>query len=165
MILIYIYITILVAILMNVREALEVTESWEDDAQNQLNQRILPILVASLDYNIHTEAEKIIAALQSGVSDLGRLLWGLAAKLKRIECEQGRGFDGDCAYPQASFDKRRSKWSLNEGRAAMCTRVLFTSRAQEYIEDAERHLSTLQLSLELLSTMCIVEDGEGKKEV
>ena len=48
----------------------EVAESWEErqDSHNELNKAILPILVASLNFDIQEAAEKAIAAAKSGVS-------------------------------------------------------------------------------------------------
>ncbi|KAI8138967.1 armadillo-type protein [Fennellomyces sp. T-0311] len=56
------------AILCNIREVVEVTESWEErqDSHNELNKAILPILAASLNFDIQEAAEKAIAAAKSG---------------------------------------------------------------------------------------------------
>ncbi|KAF7721012.1 hypothetical protein EC973_005562 [Apophysomyces ossiformis] len=56
------------AILMNLREVLRVSTSWDDekDPLNELNKTVLPILVASLDYDIQAAAQQTLAAVQSG---------------------------------------------------------------------------------------------------
>ncbi|CAO3598218.1 unnamed protein product [Absidia cylindrospora] len=56
------------AILMNIKEVVQLTGSWDDerDAMTELNKIVLPILVASLDYDIQEAAEKTVTALQSG---------------------------------------------------------------------------------------------------
>ncbi|KAI8083106.1 armadillo-type protein [Halteromyces radiatus] len=56
------------AILMNVKEVVQLSGSWDDDrdALGELNKKIIPILVASLDYDIQAAAEKSVAAVQSG---------------------------------------------------------------------------------------------------
>ncbi|KAG0166448.1 hypothetical protein DFQ28_007283 [Apophysomyces sp. BC1034] len=56
------------AILMNVREVLRVSGSWDDekDPLNELNKTVLPILISSLDYDIQAAAEQSLAAVQSG---------------------------------------------------------------------------------------------------
>ncbi|ORZ14795.1 armadillo-type protein [Absidia repens] len=56
------------AILMNVKEVVQLTGSWDDerDALTELNKIILPILVSSLDFDIQQAAEKTLAALSSG---------------------------------------------------------------------------------------------------
>ncbi|KAI8336346.1 armadillo-type protein [Chlamydoabsidia padenii] len=56
------------AILMNVKEVVQLSGSWDDerDALTELNKTVLPILVASLDYDIQAAAEKTVTATQSG---------------------------------------------------------------------------------------------------
>lgn len=53
---------------MNVKEVVQFSGSWDDerDGLAELNKTVLPILVASLDYDIQGAAEKSVAAIQSG---------------------------------------------------------------------------------------------------
>jgi hypothetical protein len=53
---------------MNVKEVVQISGSWDDesDALAELNKMVLPILVASLDYDVQAAAEKSVAAIQSG---------------------------------------------------------------------------------------------------
>ena len=59
-----------VATLLNVREAVQSTGSWdeENDPIAEMNKSILPILADSLNYDIEQAAEECIKAVNSGVS-------------------------------------------------------------------------------------------------
>ncbi|KAI7856788.1 armadillo-type protein [Circinella umbellata] len=56
------------AILSNIREVVLATETWEEgqDGSSELNKILLPILSASLNFDIQEAAEKSIAAVKSG---------------------------------------------------------------------------------------------------
>ncbi|CAO3617277.1 unnamed protein product [Cunninghamella blakesleeana] len=56
------------AILMNLKEVVQLSGSWDDDRDSlsELNKTILPILVSSLDFDIQEAANQTIAAIQSG---------------------------------------------------------------------------------------------------
>ncbi|KAI7877836.1 ARM repeat-containing protein [Lichtheimia hyalospora FSU 10163] len=56
------------AILVNIRDAVQVAEFWDEgqDGASELNKLILPVLVASLNYDIQEAAEKTNAAVSSG---------------------------------------------------------------------------------------------------
>lgn len=58
---------------MNVREVIQMAESWDDkqDGSSELNKTVLPILVSALEYDIQEAAEKTLAAVRSGVSQVG----------------------------------------------------------------------------------------------
>lgn len=66
----YLYMFSSIAILVNIRDAVQVAEFWDEgqDGANELNKLILPVLVASLNYDIQEAAEKTSAAVTSGVS-------------------------------------------------------------------------------------------------
>lgn len=55
---------------MNVREVIQMTETWDEGqeaAGSELVRKVLPILIASLEFNIQEAAEKSIEAAKSGV--------------------------------------------------------------------------------------------------
>ncbi|KAI7904755.1 armadillo-type protein [Cokeromyces recurvatus] len=56
------------AILMNVREVVQLSGSWADehDALEELNKIVMPILISSLDFDIQKAAEETKQALNSG---------------------------------------------------------------------------------------------------
>ncbi|GAA5801878.1 hypothetical protein HPULCUR_007335 [Helicostylum pulchrum] len=56
------------AILMNVREVVQLSGSWDDerDALGELNKTVMPILIASLDYDIQQAAEEVKQVIESG---------------------------------------------------------------------------------------------------
>ncbi|KAI9266494.1 armadillo-type protein [Phascolomyces articulosus] len=56
------------AILTNIREVVLATETWEEgqDGSSELNKTLLPVLTASLNFDIQEAAEKAIAAVKSG---------------------------------------------------------------------------------------------------
>lgn len=58
------------AILMNVREVVQLSGPWDDerDALGELNKTVLPILTTSLDFNIQKAAEEVKQIIESGVS-------------------------------------------------------------------------------------------------
>lgn len=55
---------------MNVREVVQLSGSWDDerDALGELNKTVMPILIASLDYDIQQAAEEVKQVIESGVS-------------------------------------------------------------------------------------------------
>ena len=55
----------------NIREVVLATETWEEgqDGSSELNKILLPILSASLNFDIQEAAEKASAAVKSGVSN------------------------------------------------------------------------------------------------
>lgn len=55
---------------MNVREVVQLSGSWDDerDALGELNKTVMPILIASLDYDIQHAAEEVKQVIESGVS-------------------------------------------------------------------------------------------------
>lgn len=59
-----------IAILMNVREVVQLSGSWDDerDALGELNKTVMPILISSLDVDIQKAAEETKQAIESGVS-------------------------------------------------------------------------------------------------
>jgi hypothetical protein len=59
------------AILMNVREVVQLSGSWDDerDALGELNKTVMPILIASLDFDIQKAAEEVKQIIESGVSN------------------------------------------------------------------------------------------------
>lgn len=59
-----------IAILMNVREVVQLSGSWDDerDALGELNKIIMPILIISLDYDIQNAANEVKQIIESGVS-------------------------------------------------------------------------------------------------
>lgn len=63
-------ISCFIAILVNIRDAVQVAEFWDEgqDGASELNKLILPVLVASLNYDIQEAATKTTAAVTSGVS-------------------------------------------------------------------------------------------------
>ncbi|KAI8094205.1 armadillo-type protein [Thamnidium elegans] len=56
------------AILMNVREVVQLSGSWDDerDALGELNKTVMPILIASLDYDIQQASEEVKQVIESG---------------------------------------------------------------------------------------------------
>lgn len=56
------------AILMNVREVVQLSGSWDDerDALGELNKIIMPILIISLDYDIQNAANEVKQIIESG---------------------------------------------------------------------------------------------------
>ncbi|KAI9312969.1 armadillo-type protein [Dichotomocladium elegans] len=56
------------AILVNIREAIQFTEFWDegDDGASELNKMILPVLVESLNYDIQEAVRQVIHAVESG---------------------------------------------------------------------------------------------------
>ncbi|KAI9364803.1 armadillo-type protein [Pilaira anomala] len=56
------------AILMNVREVVQLSGSWDDerDALGELNKTVMPILIASLDYDIQNASEQVKQVIESG---------------------------------------------------------------------------------------------------
>lgn len=65
----------LIAILMNVREVVQLSGSWDDerDALGELNKTVMPILIASLEFDIQKAAEEVKQIIESGVSRRGNL--------------------------------------------------------------------------------------------
>jgi len=59
-----------IAILMNVREVVQLSGSWDDerDALGELNKTVMPILISSLDFDIQKAAEESKQIIDSGVS-------------------------------------------------------------------------------------------------
>lgn len=55
---------------MNVREVVQLSGSWDDerDALGELNKTVMPILIASLDYDIQNASEQVKQVIESGVS-------------------------------------------------------------------------------------------------
>lgn len=58
-----------IAILMNVREVVQLSGSWDDerDALGELNKTVMPILISSLDFDIQKAAEETKQTIDSGV--------------------------------------------------------------------------------------------------
>ncbi|CAO3613695.1 unnamed protein product [Mucor fragilis] len=56
------------AILMNVREVVQLSGSWDDerDALGELNKTVMPILISSLDFDIQKAAEETKQMIDSG---------------------------------------------------------------------------------------------------
>ncbi|KAI7895572.1 armadillo-type protein [Mucor mucedo] len=56
------------AILMNVREVVHLSGSWDDerDALGELNKTVLPILISSLDFDIQDASEQVKQTIESG---------------------------------------------------------------------------------------------------
>jgi hypothetical protein len=59
-----------IAILMNVRDVVRLSSSWDDEQQDmgELNKLLVPVLIKALDYDIQEAANNTISAVQSGVS-------------------------------------------------------------------------------------------------
>ncbi|KAG1072863.1 hypothetical protein G6F42_025868 [Rhizopus arrhizus] len=57
-----------IAILMNVREVVQLSGSWDDerDALGELNKTVMPILISSLDFDIQKAAEESKQIIDSG---------------------------------------------------------------------------------------------------
>lgn len=60
---------------MNVREVVQLSGSWDDerDALGELNKTVMPILIASLEFDIQKAAEEVKQIIESGVSRRGNL--------------------------------------------------------------------------------------------
>lgn len=71
-------IALLLAILMNVREVVHLSGSWDDerDALGELNKTVMPILISSLDFDIQAASEQVKQTIESGVSIQGHQIWG-----------------------------------------------------------------------------------------
>ncbi|CAO0800124.1 unnamed protein product [Mucor circinelloides] len=56
------------AILMNVRDVVRLSSSWDDEQQDmgELNKLLVPVLIKALDYDIQDAASNTISAVQSG---------------------------------------------------------------------------------------------------
>ncbi|KAL0092510.1 armadillo-type protein [Phycomyces blakesleeanus] len=56
------------AILMNLREVMRMSSSWDDDQDPlvELNKMVLPVLISSLDYDLQVAAEQSLVAANSG---------------------------------------------------------------------------------------------------
>jgi hypothetical protein len=61
---------ICLAILMNVRDVVRLSSSWDDDddAVGELNKLLVPVLMKALDFDIQQAATNTISAVSSGVS-------------------------------------------------------------------------------------------------
>lgn len=90
-----------IAILVNIRDAVQVAEFWDEgqDGASELNKLILPVLVASLNYDIQEAATKTTAAVTSGVS---------VYKSNRMTMERER-VDKDFYYRMLPSMKKRVK--------------------------------------------------------
>lgn len=57
------------AVLINVRQVVRLTTSWDDDVDvvNELNKLLVPVLIKALDYDIQSAAINTVSAVQSGV--------------------------------------------------------------------------------------------------
>lgn len=101
------------AIIMNVREVIQMTETWDegqDATGSELIRRILPILVSSLEYDIQEAAEKCIAAANSGVRTLSIpkiYLLGRVTNRVNLEREQARRICRNHSKTKAAIDCRR----------------------------------------------------------
>ncbi|KAG2192496.1 hypothetical protein INT47_009695 [Mucor saturninus] len=56
------------AILINVRQVVRLTTSWDEDVDvvNELNKLLVPVLIKALDYDIQSAAVNTVSAVQSG---------------------------------------------------------------------------------------------------
>lgn len=62
----------ILAILMNVRDVVRLSSSWDDDNDTvgELNKLLVPVLIKALDFDIQQAATNTISAVSSGVSTL-----------------------------------------------------------------------------------------------
>lgn len=60
----------IIAILMNVREVVRLSTSWDEDSDaiGELHKLLVPVLIKALDYDIQNAATHTVSAVESGVT-------------------------------------------------------------------------------------------------
>ncbi|KAI9473535.1 MAG: armadillo-type protein [Benjaminiella poitrasii] len=109
------------AILMNVREVVQLSGSWaeEHDALGELNKTMMPILLSALDFDIQKAAEELKQTFESGNVTKHDESTEIAPKPKQP-----------------------------------------ITKEDMFVQNVDERLTTIQLSLELLSDICLQGDAE-----
>ncbi|KAI8975665.1 armadillo-type protein [Mycotypha africana] len=109
------------AILMNIREIVQLSGSWDDerDAVEELNRKFMPILISSLDFDIQNAANECKVAIDSG---------------------------NVTRHDESTEITPKPKQPLTQ--------------QDIYINNTIERLTTLQLSLELLSNICLQDESD-----
>lgn len=60
----------IIAILMNVREVVRLSTSWDEDSDaiGELHKLLVPVLIKALDYDIQNAVTHTVSAVESGVN-------------------------------------------------------------------------------------------------
>ncbi|KAG1095889.1 hypothetical protein G6F42_018472 [Rhizopus arrhizus] len=128
------------AILMNVRDVVRLSSSWDDEQQDmgELNKLLVPVLIKALDYDIQDAASNTISAVQSGV--------GVLYEKKKGQLSNRR------------TNKHQNVHTQDESNEITPKPKQPLTNEEIYVQGVEDRLSITQLALELLADICVQDD-------